>query len=106
MNNPAVFLKAIDSMSKIRIIFDSKSKGRITRVCLPFDFGPSQKDGAIDRSEKYHVYDLDSPDGPHVIPIAPNNIIDIEVLNEKFDPVEYVNWEPKWIDKRNWGIKS
>ena len=89
------FLYAIDHKLKVSITFNAKNKGVITRICIPFDFGASQKADAIDKSEKYHVLDLDSPDGPHNLPIKPDDIINITVLDESFDPVVYVKWPPK-----------
>ncbi len=109
MENKEKFLKAIDEKLKIKITFDSKEKGIITRTCIPFDFGPSQKKDAIDKTEKYHMYDLDSPDnGQHNLPVAENKMLKIEILEENFNPAEYVTWNPpyKWIHPRNWGIKS
>ncbi len=100
------FLQAIDSKLKVNITFNSKEKGQITRVCIPFDFGASQKVDAIDKTEKYHLWDLNSPDGPHNLPLNPDQVISIEVLNETFDPAEYVKWQPKWVYKRDWGMQS
>lgn len=102
------FLRAIDNKLKVKVTFNAKEedKGQITRLCIPFDFGPSQKVDAIDKSEKYHLYDLDSPDGPHNLPLNPDQIVHLEVLNESFNPVDYIKWPPKWIYKRNWGIYS
>lgn len=100
------FLHAIDNKLKVNITFNAKEKGQIIRVCIPFDFGASQKIDAIDKSEKYHVLDLDSPDGPHNLALNPNEVVEIEILNENFDPAEYVNWQPNWIYKRDWGNKS
>lgn len=101
------FLRAIDNKLKVRITFDSKAKGRITRVCIPFDFGPSQKENAIDKSDKYHLWDLESPEGDsHNLSVAFDKIISLEVLNEGFDPGDFVSWEPKWIYQRDWGTLS
>ena len=53
------FVQAIKEMKLVKVVFDSYEKGRITRICVPFDYGPSRryKDG----KERYHFYDLDSP---------------------------------------------
>ncbi len=100
------FLHAIDNKLKISITFNAKKKGQITRECIPFDFGASQKIDAINKIEKYHIWDLNSPDGPHNLALNPDEVIEIEVLNENFDPADYVTWQPKWIYKRDWGNKS
>jgi hypothetical protein len=102
------FLYAIDNKLKISVTFNSKKKGQITRECIPFDFGASKKIDAIDKTEKYHVYDLSSPSGKiHPIPINPENMLSIELLNENFNPDDYVTWTPiNWIYSRDWGNKS
>lgn len=102
------FLRAIDNKLKVKVTFNAKEegKGQITRLCIPFDFGASQKVDAIDKSEKYHLYDLDSPDGPHNLPLNPEQIVNLQVLSEGFDPTDYVKWPPNWIYKRDWGIYS
>ena len=103
------FFRAIDNKLKVRVTFNAKekNKGQITRTCIPFDFGPSQQTGAIDKSEKYHLYDLDSSDRPHPLPLNPEQIVRFEVLSETFDPADYVTWKKiNWIYKRDWGIYS
>ena len=109
MQNKENFLRSIDEKLKIKITFNSAEKGKITRTCIPFDFGSSQKDDAIDRTEKYHVLDLDTPEPkPHNLSVTEDKMLKVEVLQESFDPVEYVTWNPpyKWIYSRNWGNKS
>ncbi len=109
MENKEKFLRAIDKKLKVKITFNSIEKGVITRTCIPFDFGPSQKKDAIDKTEKYHMYDLDSPDnGQHNLSVTPEQLLDIVVLDEEFNPADYVIWDPpyKWIYPRDWGDKS
>jgi hypothetical protein len=100
------FLQAIDNKFKLKVTFNAKEKGEIVRVCIPFDFGPSQKADTIDKFEKYHMYDLDSQDGPHTLSLNLDQVMGIEILNENFDPAEYITWQPKWIYKRDWGMQS
>lgn len=106
MNFKEIFLQAIVNMLKVKITFNSKEKGQITRVCIPFDLGISQKVNAIDKSERYHLWDLSSSNGSHNLALKIDEITNIEILDEKFDPIEYVTWQPNWIYKRNWGTKS
>lgn len=98
------FIDAIHKRMKIEIQFDSKSKGIITRSCIPFDYGPSNK--SYDKSDRYHFYDLNSPDGRHVLSILPEQLKAIKHIDDKFDPSEYVKWTPNWIIPRDWGIYS
>ena len=104
------FLRAIDSKLKVKVTFNAKEegKGQITRLCIPFDFGPSQKADAIDKSDKYHFYDLDSqdPKGPHNLALKQEQIVLLEVLDEAFDPADYVKWQTNWTYKRDWAAHS
>lgn len=99
-----IFITAIHGKKKVKITFDSKEKGIITRKCVPFDYGPSRKYN--DGRDRYHFYDLDSPEGNHNLSILPEQLITIELLNETFEPSDYVTWRPNWIVKRDWGKYS
>lgn len=98
------FKDALDQMRILRVTFDSNEKGRITRLCVPFDFGPSRryKDG----ENRYHFYDLDSPDGSHNLALLPDQIVSLELTDETFDPADYVTWTPNWFTPRDWGRYS
>lgn len=106
----AEFIAAIRAKRKLSVTFHSKEDGAsITRVCAPMDYGPSRrfKDG-IDR---FHVWDY-FPDGgkkPHPIPIEPSQVISLVVLDENFDPAEFVSWsttQSPWHIPRDWGQHS
>lgn len=83
------------------LTFNAKEKGPVTRKCVPFDFGPSAR--AKDKINRYHFYDLDSPDGHHNLSIREEQIIDMKLTIEHFDPADYVKWTPKWFIERDWG---
>lgn len=99
-----LFLQAINNKAILELCFDSIEKGKITRRCIPFDFGPSRryKDG----NDRYHFYDLDSPDGKHNLSILPFQINEIILLDETFEPGDYVKWTPAWHISRDWGAFS
>ncbi|WP_194191202.1 hypothetical protein [Clostridium chrysemydis] len=98
------FVQAINDMKLVKVVFDSYEKGRIERICVPFDYGPSRryKDGR----NRYHFYDLDSQSSNHNLSILPQQIKSIEMINEEFNPKDYVKWTPNWFLKRDWGIYS
>lgn len=99
------FFKAIHEKRLVKIQYNSKSKGIIERVCVPLDYGPSKR--SKDQSNKYHFLDLDSPDGAHVLPVSPDRLLRIELLNEYFNPEQYVTWDNiEWFVPRDWGEKS
>lgn len=99
-----LFIQAINEKRHLHLTFDSYQKGIIIRKCISYDYGPSKryKDG----SDRYHFYDLDSPDGKHNLSILPVQVILIELLETFFDPVDYVTWAPSWYLSRDWGVYS
>lgn len=100
-----IFLEAIHEKKQITVRFNSKSKGIITRKCIPFDFGPSRRNLKVN-PDRYHMYDLDSPDGKHTLGITEDQIISIEKSDLDFNPSDYVNWRPNWFIARDWGAQS
>ncbi|PRM92500.1 hypothetical protein CJ673_10455 [Aliarcobacter cryaerophilus] len=100
------FLQAIHEKKLVQVKFVAKSDNQLRdRKCVPFDYGASST--AKDKSDKYHFYDLNSPNGRHNLPLFPNQIREIKILeNESFDPADYVKWEPTWIVERDWGQYS
>jgi hypothetical protein len=99
-----IFLNAIHSRNHLHLTFNANEKGLILRQCIPFDFGPSNryKDG----NNRYHLYDLDSPEGKHNLSILPIQLIKFELSKDLFDPAHYVTWTPRWHIARDWGIYS
>ncbi len=98
------FIEAIEQKLIIQLTFESQEKGRITRTCIPFDFGPSRR--YRDGCDRYHFFDLDSPDGKHNLSILPNQVINITLANQNFNPEDYITWTPNWHIDRNWGTYS
>ena len=104
MNKHESLISAINNKKIVKLTFASKEKGTISRKCIPFDYGPSRK--FKDGQNRYHFYDLDSPDGSHNLSVIPSQISDIKILDENFDPKEYIKWKPNWFVKRDWSIYS
>jgi len=98
------FIKAINEKIIIQVTFNSKEKGEIIRTCIPFDFGPSRK--YKDGLNRYHYYDLDSPDGKHNLALLPEQVVEIALMEKKFNPGDYVTWAPNWLVARDWGVYS
>ena len=104
MSKLDLLLIAINEMRIVEVSVNTNEKGIIYRKCIPFDYGPSRK--YKDGLDRYHFYDLDSPDGKHNLSILPNQLLDIKLTDVIFEPGNYVNWNPNWIIKRNWGSYS
>lgn len=105
MTNHEKFLQAIHERKIIKVKFNSYEKGIIERLCLPFDFGPSRRNLKVN-PDRYHFYDLDSPEGSHTLSILPEQLISIEISNQSFNPAQYVTWVPNWFTQRDWGAFS
>lgn len=104
MDKYQIFLKAIFEKRVVKVKVNTYEKGLIVRECIPFDYGPSRryKDGR----DRYHFYDLDSPDGKHNLSILPDQLKEITLLNKTFEPGDYVHWDTNWHIDRDWGEYS
>jgi hypothetical protein len=98
------FIRSIHEMRFVLITADSYEKGIIQRICVPFDYGPSSR--ARDGQNRYHFWDLNSPEGPHNLSILPSQLQGLEILEERFNPEDYVHWQTNWHIPRNWGRYS
>lgn len=98
MDFKKIFIKAIHERKLVKIKANTFEKGIIERICVPFDFGP-------DRSKKikYQFKSLNSPDGSHNLPLFPEQLLNIEILDENFEPRDHIFWTPNWNIKRDWG---
>ncbi len=102
MINKDEFVNAIHTRSKVSLTFYSKEDGhQLTRKCAPMDYGPSRK--FHDKSDRFHFWDYESDKAVHTLSPKIEQIHNIEVLDEKFDPAEFVTWHPNWFVKRDWG---
>ena len=99
------FVDAIHSKSKVRLTFYSKKdRNAISRVCAPMDYGPSARGSKS--CERFHLWDYDSDVGRHSLSLGIQQVLNIEVMPDKFDPAEFVSWVPSWSIKRDWGDYS
>lgn len=102
----ATFITALVGKTKVRLTFFSKEDGdTLVRTCAPMDYGPSRR--ARDKSNRYHFWDYDSDQARHTLSLIANQITSIELLDEHFDPAEFVTWSPvDWFYPRDWGAYS
>lgn len=96
------FISAIHEKRVLRITFMSKGKGVITRLCAPLDYGPIRSSGNVYPPDKYFVFDLTSPEGPHPLHLETSSILVLENTNEFFNPLQLVSWNPDWNIVRDW----
>lgn len=102
------FIQAIHGCKKVRLTFYSKDDERtLVRTCAPMDYGPSRR--AEEKNDRYHLWDYESDTGPHTLSLNPDQVTGIDVLDESFDPCEFVTWDTNaspWFVKRDWGRHS
>lgn len=99
------FIRAIHSKRKVRVTFFSKEDGRVlVRKCAPMDYGPSRR--ARIKNDRFHFWDYESDTRVHTLSLNPEQIQALEILDEVFEPAEFVTWQPDWIVPRDWGQYS
>ncbi|GAB6152803.1 hypothetical protein JCM17380_15530 [Desulfosporosinus burensis] len=102
------FVGAIQDKKLVKISFYSKEDGlTIIRTCAPMDFGPSRR--AKIKNDRFHVWDIDSDEKPHILSLSPEQIAEIVVLENEFNPSNIVTWDTNrspWLIERDWGDVS
>ncbi|MDP2210187.1 MAG: hypothetical protein Q8J63_00415 [Candidatus Aquicultor sp.] len=102
------FINAIQEKRKVALHFFSKEDGSVLkRTCAPLDYGPSRR--AREKNDRYHFWDYDSDTRVHVLSLNPEQVKSIMVLDEVFDPKEFITWDVRkspWFFERNWGEYS
>jgi hypothetical protein len=102
------FIRAIRERRKIQITFDSKTDGpQTTRNCAPLDFGPSRT--SHEQNDRYHLWNYEGDTKPHVMALNPYRVTRIVLLQERFEPSEFVTWSTitsPWFVTRDWGKYS
>lgn len=102
------FIQAIHDKQKVRITFYSKDdEGLLIRKCAPMDYGPSRR--AKQKNDRFHLWDYESDTKNHTLSLNPEQISKLQVLDEIFDPAEFITWDTKqsrWFVARNWGPYS
>ena len=102
------FVTAIHSKKKLKLTFFSKQdRGQLIRMCAPMDFGPSRR--AKNKLDRYHFWDYESDTRKPVLSLLPEQIIQIQSIEESFDPIEFMTLDVKqspWFLQRNWGVLS
>ncbi len=98
--------QAIQQTKKVEIRFKEKETWILKdRVCIPYDFGKTKKI----KKDMFHFYDLNPDDWKtHNLSLNPEQIIDLIILEDKFNPCDYVKWDwpYNWNIQRNWWIYS
>ena len=105
ISNHQQFIEAIKQKKKVNVRFYSKAdSGVLDRVCAPMDYGPG---GEIpDGLNRYWLWDYTSNGGSHTLGLVPQQIVDLQVLGEVFDPAEFGVRSSPWSIPRDWAAPA
>jgi hypothetical protein len=101
------FADAIQRKKIIRLTYVTKDLQQLVRKCAPLDMAPSRR--AKMPYYKYHFWDFESQPKPHIVSLNPEQIIQIEVLEEEFEPKDIITWDTTkspWSIISDWGRLS
>jgi hypothetical protein len=102
--NHEQFIEAIQERRKVSVRFYSKmGRGVIDLVCAPLDYGPG---AASDRVSRYWLWDQIKDNGAHTLSLLPEQVLDMRILGEVFDPAKIDARPPHWSIARDWGTQS
>jgi hypothetical protein len=86
--NHTQFTAAIEDRKKVCVRFYSKpDSGVLDRVCAPMEYGPGENPDGLNR---YWLWDYANETGAHTIGLIPQQILDLRVLGDGFDPLEFI----------------
>jgi hypothetical protein len=103
--NHARFVEAINEKKKVNVSFYSTADGGVLdRVCSPMDYGPGG--GNPDGLNRYWLWDDSSTTTTHTLGLLPQQIVDLRVLGEVFDPAAFGVQPWPWAIPWDWGTQS
>ena len=103
-NHPR-FIEALHEKKKVRVRFYSEAdSGVLDRVCAPMDYGPGDK--ITDGLNRYWLWDYASNTGSHTLGLLPQQIVDLQVLGEVFDPAHLEVRPQQWTIPRDWDSRA
>jgi hypothetical protein len=86
--NHARFIGAINEKKKVSVRCYSKAdNGVLDRICAPMSYGQGSE--SHDELNRYWLWDYGSNTGSHTLGLVPQQIVDLQVLGEVFDPAQF-----------------
>ena len=86
--NHARFIAAINEKKKVSVRFYSKAdNGVLDRICAPMCYGQGSE--SHDELNRYWLWDYGSNASSHALGLVPQQIVDLQVLGEVFDPAQF-----------------
>jgi hypothetical protein len=99
-NHPC-FVAAVNEKKKVWVRFYSAvDNGVLERVCAPMDYG--QGGEAPGGQHRYWLWDYKSNTGSHILGLVPQQIVELQVLGDVFDPAEFGVEPWLWSIPRDW----
>src|SRR4051812_9462046 len=99
-----VILDAIAAKRRLSVrYFDKKEAKEKERVVAPMDYGPLR--GAAEPIPHYQFWDLEGRRKPLNIAVAEEDLHEVKLLEETFEPAEIITWNFKpnaWLVPRDW----
>ena len=103
-NHPQ-FIEAINRKKKIRVrLYSFADNGVVDGICAPMDYGPCPRHQ--DRLNRYWLWVYTDLAGSHILGLLPEEILDLQVLGEMFDPAQFTERPAQWFTPRDWGSLS
>ena len=103
--NHEQFIEAINEKKKVSLrLYSIADSQVIDLVCAPLDYGLGT--GIVDGVNRYWLWDYTSNTGTHTLGLLPEQVLDIRVLGEVFDPLEFGIMAWPWSVPRNWASPS
>jgi len=99
------FIEAIQSKRKVWLQhFSAADSAVIDLVCAPMDYGPAmvRPDGV----NRYRLWDYTSNNGSNLLALLPEQILELSVLGETFDPSDFGEPPARWSIPRDWGCSE
>lgn len=90
--NHAQFLTAITDQKKVCVrYYSTPDSGVLDRVCAPMEYGPGE---TPDGRHRYWLWDYAGEPGAQRLGLVPDQILDVQVLGELFNPSEFIHAAP------------
>jgi len=103
--NHARFIEAIQEKKKVRVrLYSVADSGVVDRVLAPMDYGPGV--GQEDGLNRYWLWKEKSDGTGQALGLLPQEIVDLLMLGEVFDPAQFTSRPAQWFTPRDWGSQS
>jgi hypothetical protein len=100
--NHKQFIEAIQQKRRVALRFYSTADSQvIDLICAPMDYGATAE--APDGVNRYFLWDYTSNNGSHTLSLLAEQVLDIRVLGQVFDPADIDARPARWFIARDWG---